>query len=162
MRAACLTHVVARRQQDAHLGVRRHHIGDVTAFDDDATAFGKAQLRRLLGDVRALCGNEHMAHGDHRRHDRDMRADLAGTDGLTDVLVIAEHTVVVWRVGVDADVEVAFREQCGHGLGHQLLVHRCGVKIDALMQAPPCGRAVHGASVEVCEIEILRQRLGGG
>ena len=37
-----------------------------------------------------------------------------------------------------------------------------GIKIDALMQAPPCACAIHGSGIKVCETEMSGQFLRRG
>lgn len=65
-------------------------------------------------------------------------------------------------VRIDADVEVVAGEEFGDCFGDLLLIHLIAVEVDALMQAPPGARAVHGAGIEVGEAEMAGQRLRSG
>ena len=85
-----------------------------------------------------------------------MGGHLGRSDVLTDVLTVGEHnrTVRVYR-----DIEMVIGEELPHRLGNLLLINLRGVKVNALMQAPPCACAIHGSSIKVCETEMSGQFL---
>ena len=65
--AACLTHLLSGREQDAHLRTGFHDVGDVTPLGYDTTAVRERIIGALSRDVGTLRRDEHVAHRHNRR-----------------------------------------------------------------------------------------------